>query len=197
MEVSLFRLSKKSHGKFSLADIILYGGPRLSPQNQKPHDKTKNLTAKTTYLTTTPETSRQNYQSPHGKTKYFRAKTKYLTAKANTQAKPKLFCFCCEVFGFAVRFLVLPWGILFLPWGFWFCRDVFVFAVRFLVLPWGILFLSWGILFLPWQLWATIILSISIFLKSFSRVQTKLLARIRLLPGESGKFLNGKKHCNL
>ena len=45
-------------------------------------------------------------------------------------------------FGFAVRFLVLPWGILFLPWGFWFCRDVFVFAVRFLVLL--------------WQLWATI-----------------------------------------
>ena len=52
-------------------------------------------------------------------------------------AKPKLFCFCCEVFGFAVRFLVLPWG-------FWFCRDVFVFAVRFSVLP--------------WQLWATIAL---------------------------------------
>ena len=44
---------------------------------------------------------------------------------------------------------------------------------------------------------ADIILSISIFLKSFSRVQTKLLARIRLLPGESCKFLNGKKRCNL
>ena len=38
-----------------------------------------------------------------------------LTAKPNTSrqkqiptAKPKLFCFCCEVFGFAVTFLVLP-----------------------------------------------------------------------------------------
>ena len=33
------------------------------------------------------------------------------------------FWFCCEVFGFAVRFSVLPWGQL-------------VFAVRLLVLPW-------------------------------------------------------------
>ena len=41
---------------------------------------------------------------------------------------------------------------------------------------------------------ADIILSISVFLKSFSRVQTKLPVRIRLLPGESGKVLNGKKH---
>ena len=90
------------------------------------------------------------------KNKIPREKTKTLTAKPKTSrqkqvptAKPKLFCFCCEVFGFAVRyfvfavrFLVLPWGILFLPWGFWFCRDVFVLALRFLVLP--------------WQLWATI-----------------------------------------
>ena len=58
-------------------------------------------------------------------------KTKDLTAKSNTTqqkpnsswqkqiptAKPKLFCFCCEVFGFAVRFLV------------WFCLEVFGFAV--------------------------------------------------------------------
>ena len=69
--------------------------------------------------------------------------TKTLTAKPNTSqqkpnssrqkqiptAKPKLLCFCCEVFGFAVRFLVLPWGILFSPWGFWFCCEV-------LFLPW-------------------------------------------------------------
>ena len=104
--------------------------------------KVKNLTTKTKYLTAKPKTSRQKWKL-HGKTKYFTAKSKYLTAKAIPTAKPKLFCFCCEVFGFAVRFLVLPWGILFLPWGFWFCRDVFVFAVRFLVLP--------------WQLWATIV----------------------------------------
>ena len=51
-----------------------YGGPQLSRKKQKPHGKTKNLTA-----------------------------------------KPRLFCFCCEVFGFAVRY--------------------FVFAVTFLVLP--------------------------------------------------------------
>ena len=86
-------------------------------------------------------TSRKN-QNPHGK-------TKDLTAKASTHGKTKailfllwIIWFCREVFGFAVRFLVLPWGILFLPWGFWFCRDVFVFVLRFLVLP--------------WQLWATI-----------------------------------------
>ena len=35
---------------------------------------------------------------------------------------------------------------------------------------------------------AYIIFSISIFLESFPRVQTK---------GESCKFFNGKKHCNL
>ena len=29
-----------------------------------------------------------------------------------------VFGFCCEVFGFAVRAFVLPWG-------FWFCRGVF------------------------------------------------------------------------
>ena len=80
------------------------------------HGKTKNLTAKTKKQNTSRQnrktsrlkqnTSRQN-QKPHGK-------TKDLTAKPNTwEQKPKLFCFCCEVFGFAVRFLVLPWGILF------------------------------------------------------------------------------------
>ena len=110
-----------------------YGGPQLSRQNQKPHRKTKNLTAKTKtsrqkqkphgkpknltaktkYVTTKPKPSRQN-QRPNGKTKYFTAKTKYLTAKANTMAKPKLFCSCSEVLGFDVRY--------------------FVFAVRFLVL---------------------------------------------------------------
>ena len=41
---------------------------------------------------------------------------------------------------FAVKYLVLPWGILFLPWGFWFCHNVFVFAVRFLVSLWGFWF---------------------------------------------------------
>ena len=35
-------------------------------------------------------------------------KTKTSRQKQMHTAKPKLFCFCCEVFGFAVRFLVLP-----------------------------------------------------------------------------------------
>ena len=85
-----------------------------SRQNQKPHGKTENLTAK-------PRTSWQN-QKLHGKNKIPHGKTKDLTAKLKTSqqkpntswqnqiplAKPKLFCFCCEVFGFAVRFLFLP-----------------------------------------------------------------------------------------
>ena len=59
---------------------ILYGGPQLSQQNQKPHGKNK---------------------IPHGKTKNLTAKTKYLTTKPNTsQQKQKSFgfavgiCFC-------------------------------------------------------------------------------------------------------
>ena len=94
----------------------------------------------------------------HGKTKNLTAKTnyRYLIAKPNTSQEKQnsfgfvvgicfcheVFGFCCEVFGSAVRSLVLPWG-------FWFCHEVlcfrhevFGFTVRFLVLP--------------WQLWATI-----------------------------------------
>ena len=89
------------------------------------HGKTKNLTAKTKYLTTKPKTWRQN-QRPHSKAKYFIAlKPNTARQKQIPTAKPKLFCFFCEVFGFAVRFLVLPWGL-------WFCRDVFVFALTVL-----------------------------------------------------------------
>ena len=130
-----------------------------------------------TTVTAKPKISRQKqhtsrqHQKPHGKTKVLTAIPNTSEQKPNTSrqkqiltAKPKLFCFCCEVFGFAVRFLVcrdvfvfavrflvLAWGILFLPWGFWVCREVFcfcrevfgfavryfVFAVRFLGLPWG------------------------------------------------------------
>ena len=107
-----------------------YGGPQLSRQKQKHHGKTKNLTAKTEYLMAKPSTSQQKQNSfgfavgicfCHG-----------------------VFGFCCEVFGFTVRFLVLLSGILFLSWGF---REVFVFGVRLLVLPWGILYLPWGFWF--------------------------------------------------
>ena len=84
-----------------------YGGPQLSWQNQKPHGKTENLTAKT-------KTSRQT-QKPHSKNKICHDKTKDLMAKPNNtqqkpntsrqkqipMAKPKLFVL-------AVKYLVLP-----------------------------------------------------------------------------------------
>ena len=111
-----------------------YGGPQLSEQNQKLHGKNKNLTAK-------PKTLRQK-QRPHGKNKYFRAKPNTSQQKQTLMAKPKLFCFCCEVFGFAVMFLFLLWGILFLPWGFWFCHEVFCFCCEvfgFAVIFWFLL----------------------------------------------------------
>ena len=77
------------------------------------HGKTKNLKAKT-------KTSRQN-QKPHGKNKIPHGKNKNLTAKPNTSQQKQnsfgfalgicfsreIFGFCCGVFGFAVRFLVL------------------------------------------------------------------------------------------
>ena len=42
-------------------------------------------------------------------------------------------CFCCEIFAFAVKYLLLSWGICF-------CREVFAFAVKYLLLPWGFWF---------------------------------------------------------
>ena len=91
-----------------------YGGPQLSRQNQKLHGKNKNLTAKPKTSRQKQNTSRQN-QNPHGKTKDLTAKPNTSQQKPNTSrqkqiptAKPKLFCFCREVFGFAVRFLFLP-----------------------------------------------------------------------------------------
>ena len=123
----LSQQNQKPHGKTK----NLTAKPKTSPQTQKPHGKSKNLTAKTKYVTTKPKPSRQN-QRPHGKTKYFTAKTKYLTAKANTHGKTKAIL--------VLQYLVLTWGILFLPWGFWFCREVFGFAVMFLFLPWGFWF---------------------------------------------------------
>ena len=58
--------------------VISYGGPQLSRQNQKPHGKNKNITAK-------PKTSRQKHHGktkiPHGKNKIPHGKTKYFTAR--------------------------------------------------------------------------------------------------------------------
>ena len=75
---------------FQLSVAENYGGPQLSRQNQKPHGKTKNLTAKTKYLMAKPKTSRQNRKphGPHGKNKIphdkTKTKTKDLTAKPKT-----------------------------------------------------------------------------------------------------------------
>ena len=111
-----------------------HGKTKNLTQKQNTHDKTENLMAKTKYLTAKTNTSWQNRnltaktktswqkqntsrqnQNPHSKTKDLTAKPNTSQQKPNTSrqkqiptAKPKLFCFCCEVFGFAVRFLVLP-----------------------------------------------------------------------------------------
>ena len=117
----------------------IYGGPQLSRQKQKSHG---------------------NNKIPHGKIKYYAAialvlqwvfafAVRYLVFAVKYLVLP----WGLSLFGFAVRSLVLSWGILFLQWGFCFCREVFgfavryfVFAVRFLVLPWGFWFCldSWG-----------------------------------------------------
>ena len=106
-----------------------YGGPQLSRKNQKPHGKTENLTAKAKTSRQNQNTPRQN-QKPHGKTKALTAKPNTSQQKPNTPrqkqiptAKPKSFCslwsiwFCRGVFGFVCREV------------FCFCREVFVFAV--------------------------------------------------------------------
>ena len=74
------------------------------------HGKTKNLTAKT-------KTSRQN-QILHSKNK----KNSFGFAVGICFCR-EVFGFCCEVFAFAVRSLVLP-----------ICLEGVGFAVRFLVL---------------------------------------------------------------
>ena len=78
-------------------------GPQLSRQNQKPHGKTENLTAKT-------KTSRQN-QKPHGKSNYPRQNQSYFVVALKYLILPWGFWFCRDVFVFAVRFLVLPWQL--------------------------------------------------------------------------------------
>ena len=138
---------------FIFDSLGAYGGPQLSRQNQKPHDKTKIPHGKTESLTAKPKTSRQT-QNPHGKTKIHTAKLK--TSRQNQH----------EILHSKNQ---IPRGktkaILLLLWSIWFCREVFcsvleelrslfgfavryfVFALRFLVLPWGILFLPWGFWF--------------------------------------------------
>ena len=76
----------------------IYGGPQLSRQKQNTSRQNRKPNGKNKNLTAKPKTSRQK-QKPHGKTENF------------------------VYFVFAVKFLVLPWRILLLPWGFWFCCD--------------------------------------------------------------------------
>ena len=124
---------------------------KTSRQNQKPHSKNK---------------------IPHGKTKNLMAKTKYLTAKPKTSRQKQNTSRQNQILHSKSKIaLVLPWGIWFLLWSIscWFCREVFSFAVRILVLPWGFRFCCevfgfavryFGFvvrfLVLPWQLWATV-----------------------------------------
>ena len=94
--------------------------PKTSWQKQKHHGKTKNLTAKTKYLMAKPKTSRQKQntsrqnQKPHDKNKNITAKPNTSQQKQNSfgfAMSIRFFCevfgFCSEVFGFAMRFLVL------------------------------------------------------------------------------------------
>ena len=67
------------------------------------------------------QNSSQQNQKPHGKNKIPHGKTKNLTAKPNTSQQKQ------NSFSFAVGFCFFH--------SIWFCREVFGFAVRFLVLP--------------------------------------------------------------
>ena len=150
-----------------MAIYLIYGGPQLSRWNQKPHGKNKNITAKPKTLRRKQNTSRQN-QKPHGN-----SETKYLTAKPKTSRQNQMLHSKNKIVLVQCRgYLLLPWGIWFLLWSIWFCREVFGFAVRFLVLSWGFCFcrevfgfavrdfvFAEGFLVLPWQLselWATV-----------------------------------------
>ena len=108
--------------RISLTTLVCHmSSPQLSRQNQKPHGKTKNLTAK-------PKTSRQNQKPqgknkiPHGKTKNLTAKTKYLTAKPKTSRQNQILHSKSKI-------------ALVLPWVFAFAVRYLVFAVKYLVLP--------------------------------------------------------------
>ena len=93
-----------------------YGGPQLwqlSRQNQKPHGENKIPYGKTENLTAKTKTSRQN-QKPHCKTKDLTAKPNTSQQKLNAaHGKSKYPRQNQSYFVFAVKYLVLPWGILF------------------------------------------------------------------------------------
>ena len=118
----LSRQNQKGHGEtknLTAKTKYLTAKPKTSRQKQNTSRQNRNLTAKTKTSRQKQNTSQQ--QHPHGKTKDLTAKPNTSHQKPNTSrqkqiptAKPKLFCFCCEAFGwfgFAVRFLVLPWQL--------------------------------------------------------------------------------------
>ena len=121
----------------------------------KCHGKTKKLTTKT-------KTSRQN-QILHSESKIalvlpwvFAFAVRYLVFAVKYLVLLWGLWFCHQVFGFVMRYFVFAVRFLVLLWGFCYWREVFgfamimryfLFAVRFLVLAWGILFLAWGFRF--------------------------------------------------
>ena len=77
----------------------------------------------------------------HGKTKKLTPKTKTSRQNQILHSESKIALVLPWVFAFAVRYLVFAVKYLVLLWGLWFCHQVFgfvmryfVFAVRFLVL---------------------------------------------------------------
>ena len=117
-------MGDNSSGSSNAVAHNCHGKTKTSRQKQKHHGKTKNLTAKTKYLAAKTKTSRQN-QMLHSKSKIALIGFAVGIGFGHEVFAWFLLCiwFCREVFGFAVRFLVLSWAILFLPWGFWFCRE--------------------------------------------------------------------------
>ena len=140
----LERIVKRHHYFSAVGKRGSYGGTQLSWQKQKHHGKTKNLTAKTKYLTAKPKTSWQKQNtSRQNEILHSKSKIALVLTWGIWFLLWSISCwFCREVFSFAVRILVLPWG-------FWFCCEVFGFAVRYF----GFVV---RFLVLPWQLWATV-----------------------------------------
>ena len=109
------QLTTSSFGVKDRGQSKLYGVPQLSRQNQKPHGKTENLTAKTKYLTAKPKTSRQKQntsqqnQKPHGKTKYFTRQylTLFYLCLWRNQFSEKVICVDSRISFYPSRWLPL------------------------------------------------------------------------------------------
>ena len=133
-----------------------------SQQNQKPHGRNKNITAKPKTSRQKQNTSRQNQKPhgknkiPHGKTENLTAKTKYLTTKPKPSRQNQRPHGKTKYFTAKTKYLTAKANthgktkaILLLLWSIWFCREVFDFAVRYFVF-------AVRFLVLLWQLWATV-----------------------------------------